>query len=288
MDKLRNALPYLDQLPAEKVRAWIKTNLDVHYPDFTYKYRSVSTDEEKRFARDILLNGNIWVSSPTQFNDPFDMKAEIVFEGSYYKKILSMLIKLLELHPKMNHKEWSAIVAERMQMNPTRLLALIRDNFELHLSRTGVYSFSDNPLSVLMWSHYADFHRGICIQFEMAASPSTFFVANPVKYTDRYPRINWTEDSASQLEAVILGKSVQWAYEKERRFFTPNHSNFLHAVNPNAIAGVILGCRATPESKIFINDLNAERVTNGHSPFKVYQAVQSGNEYKLLCPDLPQ
>lgn len=47
------------------------------------------------------------------------------------------------------------------------------------------YCVSENPLSNLMWSHYADSHNGFCIKFK-----SDFLKVDKVTYQKQIPSIN--------------------------------------------------------------------------------------------------
>jgi hypothetical protein len=47
-------------------------------PRFLYKFRAApDTSDSIRSITDILLNSTLWLSSPTDFNDPFDMAVKI-------------------------------------------------------------------------------------------------------------------------------------------------------------------------------------------------------------------
>lgn len=53
-------------------------------PRFLYKFRSFdpSDDVSVDHIRDIVVKSRLWLSSPADFNDPFDMKASVVINGS--------------------------------------------------------------------------------------------------------------------------------------------------------------------------------------------------------------
>src|SRR5450759_3869099 len=47
------------------------------YPRFLYKYRPISINnlkEQTSQLRDYLVESRLWLSSPSVFNDPFDMR----------------------------------------------------------------------------------------------------------------------------------------------------------------------------------------------------------------------
>jgi hypothetical protein len=83
---------------------------------------------------------------------------------------------------------------------------------ELHKTK-GLLCFSCGWYSPVLWSHYADKHRGICLGFEL-----TDTLAEPVKYVaDRIPiRFPLTEGVVKQL---LTTKYVHWSYEREQRVF---------------------------------------------------------------------
>jgi hypothetical protein len=76
-----------------------------------------------------------------------------------------------------------------------------------------------------MWSHYADEHRGICLEYDTTQIPHP--AIGPVDY--RSPRsvkasdlIEWKINASSEAERRVhnryfFAKSPQWRYEKEWR-----------------------------------------------------------------------
>lgn len=104
------------------------------------------------------------------------------------------------------------------------------------LSSTGNHS--------LMWSHYADGHRGCCIEVSLRSNK---LQANPIEYTDTLPRV----DHNNQGRNVLLCKSKLWKYEQEVRVFS--RTKWV-CVN---IQRVTLGCRVPKSDVAFYTDLIA-------------------------------
>ena len=87
----------------------------------------------------------------------------------------------------------------------------------------GVLSLAEHWSCPLMWSHYADQHKGVCIEYDFA--DSGFSSLRPVEYTDERSL------KASQLlsisdpmgehnlvkQKLFYTKAPQWAYEREWR-----------------------------------------------------------------------
>lgn len=96
----------------------------------------------------------------------------------------------------------------------SRLFAAAYDT--LVTSQVGVLCLSETYESILMWSHYADSHRGICLVYD--TNHEFFAPAQPVLYQEQRPRVDPLKHTNEQmLDNAIFTKSNAWAYEKEWR-----------------------------------------------------------------------
>lgn len=62
----------------------------------------------------------------------------------------------------------------------------------------------------LMWSHYANNHSGICLEFEI---DNILENLHPCYYTDSFPEMNWKSNNIN----LSLIKEKAWEYEAEWR-----------------------------------------------------------------------
>src|SRR5438876_4345329 len=100
-------------------------------------------------------------------------------------------------------KEWlNRNMAERGITNPSKKLAIRRrmkhsngnprpieeHGFDKVLRQIGIYSMTADPASLLIWSHYADAHKGICVEFSTGLWP--FNLAWKVIYSSEYPVVD--------------------------------------------------------------------------------------------------
>lgn len=72
-----------------------------------------------------------------------------------------------------------------------------------------------------MWAHYADNHKGFCIEYELKNYNPEIFDFNRVNYVSSLPEIYATELLFNPYETVariIYSKSIEWIYEKEWRY----------------------------------------------------------------------
>lgn len=114
---------------------------------------------------------------------------------------------------------------------------IIRNIYNM-LNTSGVTSLSETQRNILMWAHYANEHRGLCIGYDsdpfnfksqVKNSNDIFYKLHKVNYdTSRYDpyhdelnnetRFKWI---ASVTKKILTTKSDEWIYEKEHRYITP-------------------------------------------------------------------
>lgn len=78
-----------------------------------------------------------------------------------------------------------------------------------------------NPLqNILMWSHYANSHKGICIEYEYNRDYKKSNFARPVKYSNDFLHLGKYRDfdlDDDECNYGIFQKSKHWRYENEFR-----------------------------------------------------------------------
>ena len=74
--------------------------------------------------------------------------------------------------------------------------------------------------STLMWSHYADSHKGVVLSIEIY-EPT--LEAHPMNYVSRLASPN-TWEPIERARALLLQKHEFWSYEKEYRVIIKNKS----------------------------------------------------------------
>jgi hypothetical protein len=182
-----------------------------------FKYRALKGENQLDYARDILTQHRLYISSPKSFNDPFDCRGRWSFDATEEQKIDRAVKRILV------EKRWLSIEKARLEA-PERIAIVERNgsgNIEaLVENELGVVCFFSRPDDLLPWAHYADSHRGIVIEFDanklrgrlflpnFLHSSNFFGIAQRVQYTDTLPAINfYTDDLLTQAEKLILTKS---------------------------------------------------------------------------------
>jgi hypothetical protein len=221
----------------------------VHIPRILYTYRTINDH-----LRDTLIKRQIWVSNPLSFNDPFDCNLPMQ-KRSTPEEAKSCVESLLQRGGYSEEFQLKARrAAERGEIiNPHK----ITEGWEKTMREAGVACFSEIPNDILMWSHYASKHEGVCLGFEDL--PSRLDV-RPVQYRQSMPEIRIADFlsklSWEQLKVLLLTKSCQWAYEREwrfvhgeRKFSSDNDPARGIPFFPDELRRVIFGCRVSAERR---------------------------------------
>ncbi len=114
----------------------------------------------------------------------------------------------------------------------------------------GICCFSKNYNEILMWSHYADNHSGICIEVEvdeLLCDQNVIDIVDVV-YKQNIESIVTTHANAQELLSKKLNK---WKYEKEVRVFCQG-KNTRHKIGK--ITKIFLGLRCSDKDKETIKE----------------------------------
>ena len=103
-----------------------------------------------------------------------------------------------------------------------------------------ICSFSQTIKPILLWSHYANQHRGIAI--EITLNKSEFPNLYKVNYVSRIPEIDFAA-SNSQIN-VLTNKVSIWSHEREYRVID-NRAN----ISLGTISGIYFGVRTSRDDK---------------------------------------
>ncbi|MCF5874827.1 DUF2971 domain-containing protein [Aeromonas veronii] len=183
--------------------------------DIFYKYT-------KNFGADYFLRPTVKISNPKFLNDPFE--SEI---GDNLVQYVASILKITD----------------------TDEIDGLKKTFNDVLKANGVFSVSETSRNSLMWSHYGDEHRGLCIGlnkelFNDAVKPTQSihrlaeYIPKKVSYDNyRFDR-NYISKSGYNLTDYLkehfLTKSDYWIYEKEYRCIVPFSCSTSFIVNKDS------------------------------------------------------
>ncbi|MBH1960123.1 MAG: DUF2971 domain-containing protein [Flavobacteriia bacterium] len=252
-----------------------------------YKYRDYTREGKKRVL-EIINKQELFFSSINYFNDPFDGKVFLHFNG----KLNEIKAAQIRTQYTMNlHKEekFEGVPFENIKKLVDEKFSddFIADEREqkaiyeriqnLHNDK-GVLSLSSKNNNILMWSHYTFNHQGVCFGFD---SSKDFFVeAKRIRYQSHYDNIwGWLHTDEEIVERILLAKSVDWEYEDEYRIISSSPG--VQKFSNNTLKEVIFGSQMTDDDR---KEIINECTKAGLKPdFK--QAVLDLERYKIHVID---
>lgn len=252
-----------------------------------YKYRSLRTPDQVEHARDILVNNRLYCTPPRKFDDPFELRARLSFEASDAEKVKRLVPIIRKRKPGISEEGALALVPDWIEHNERTGAQRMED---WGIADLGVVSLAGTRESLLMWSHYAAGHTGICIEFTAPRLRHAAFFAGaeagafPVNYQDAFPAINIYRDPREAWPRPFLfTKAKVWAYEREYRIIEQDRNATPHVeFAPDLISAVYLGCN--------ISDDHAEQVKEWvrarGMPTRLFQARRAEDAYRLDFAEL--
>lgn len=221
-----------------------------------FKYRTGS-------ERDInsLINDKFWAPTREKLNDPY--------EGLLQRELFEQ--QMIQLERIFDLKDGS--------------FDQVRESLEGVLGftdKSGIFSLSITPYDELLWAHYADSHKGLCIEYDLNKLIEFTKTQNhiiPVKYSTSPPHILLADitDIASSNEVLLqkmLGtKSKRWEHEKEIRIVTSQSGS--HSYDYRAVKSIYFGSRMDHIAQDKIMSQLAGRGVK-------YYKIKMNNEYSLV------
>jgi hypothetical protein len=264
-------------------RRWLRRGVwSSKHPRRLYKYRAVEPGNQQSVdeLRDMVVESLLWMSSPEGFNDPADLQATWVIEGSAAELRTRISVLVKELEPALSFKKRERKVLDLMEKPREQLLRGVQVAYTEQRRTFGVCCFARDPRNGLMWSHYANRHEGMCLQYEFARDVPVLARALHVDYLEEaaFQPINWVhaKNMRDAIADTLTRKHKRWEYEGEHRILLDGQAGTYLPVRPEALSGLILGCHATEAVRGTISNLLSEREARGLAPVKLWQAHMDG------------
>lgn len=228
----------------------------------------------------------IKITPPHDLNDPFEFYPRI--EGVYTDAEIEEDLK----DPEVRKMVWEVLKREgflnfsftdfeySFADNRAESIRYIRETWPLKAElsardtgrffglRFGIYCLSANCTNPLMWSHYADSHRGLVLGIDTDLICDSCREPLQVTYSSQRAPLNhrFNRDPSHYQElliALITTKSLHWSYEQEYRILfeleecsrsqTPDGSQiYLYSIAPKSIVRVILGSRVLRQTATLV------------------------------------
>ena len=243
-------------------------------PKIIYKYRDWNNLDHRR----LLLDGELFVSSPKDFNDPFDCRISKNFSLlDTEEKLWEFAKRQSEELREFQHRHTKApgideIITDFERKIFERLKFHREDEqkkydaytFRKQDEHNGIVSFSEIWDSILMWGHYACNHSGFCVGFfeKKVRESEHFGGGGPVNYSDDFPSMNPLDEFSMQSVFIETHtKAMDWQYEKEYRLmklFFPKAASIddrkIH-LDKSFFAEIMIGVKFPKDQVKWISDL---------------------------------
>ena len=192
-------------------------------PPRLYKYEAFSTQSLLNLKKQIIYFG-----SPLNFNDPYDCALTpnlVEPTDDEALKIRDMYLANTDMpHQARIEFETTSLANLRAVLLRTGQ-AGFKGIAEKFLQTRGVACFSERKDDLLMWSHYANCHKGFCVGFDRGILNETVQGSlGPVNYDIDIPKFRLFEDIPDFLVKLLGTKSKVWEYEEEYRIIKMNAS----------------------------------------------------------------
>ena len=247
-------------------------------PNILYRYRDLSGKNRDR-VRQLIRDSVLYFASPDSFNDPFDCKIYYTSSGSL-SDIRRKYLKLCKKYePQLNRNERRQRAAEDMKgFNRQDFVNHITTRLQKKAHGVGVLCLSENRDDVVLWSHYASSHKGLCLGFSVLNDQPFFARALPVTYSLEFPRIDLIDDDPDrQVDAFLLTKAKGWEYEHEWRIIDHDNGYGEKSFNKKALCEIIFGAKMSDEDKGFIYECVGDR----EEPVTILQSRPIAGSYAL-------
>ena len=190
-----------------------------------YIYKYLLFDER---SLQIITEGTIKFTSPSNFNDPFDCAPD--FEKSNIAEYLNTYpdsLKKMEESLKLSSAQ---LIKEKPAMIRRLEMAIEKGVFGQYAvsDKVGICSLTRDPLNLLMWAHYAQHHH-LLVEFDIPVRVETYkgkpttdqllewLVPQRVEYHSSKPVANLLDDKDTMTTKQFLIKGEDWSYEQEER-----------------------------------------------------------------------
>ena len=171
-------------------------------------YRYMKFDE---FWEKNIFEGQIYLSQASHLNDPFDC---LIYVN--HKEYIEYMFQLTKrLFPQTDMKIVRQEVIATINEDLDRYLSKIKDKIRLAC-------FTENYLSPLMWAHYADSHRGFCLEFDLSKLQDGYSDGIfPVLYSEK--RYDATKGAISKNNNILF-------FDKNEAFLPFNYIIYINSI----------------------------------------------------------
>lgn len=221
-----------------------------------------------------LVRSQLYFARPETLNDPYDCQVD--------------LLKALERAIFLASGAQKEALQQAIQRRP------IFDQINNDIKDFGVCSFSASPENQVLWAHYGDEHRGICLTYtipeEFVNGTNKIIGFSGVNYGNdlltefflnyQFDKVG-TELGDFEMEAmkmVLTIKSEDWGYEEEVRMIRQESGPM--EIPSEFLTQVCFGLRTSKRDKGFVSELVKGKYAK--VVFAEFQPGESNFEFRVV------
>ncbi|WP_346862095.1 DUF2971 domain-containing protein [uncultured Draconibacterium sp.] len=243
-----------------------------------YKYYPIN-----EYLLATIKGSQIWFSHPDSFNDPFDCRIKYAYiKDERYEKKVKEILKKERNRPFRDSKDYFTEkmlkdIADTMGRRNDFTTKLFNIVAEMRQKKIGVSCFSEKHNNILMWAHYADSHKGVCLKFN--TTDQAFFAdTHPVTYVKRFPSVKERTEYLNPERFLFYTKAKDWEYESEVRVL--KEPNKLYEFSPNVLESVYFGVKCS--KKDILKVTNTINELEKYKDIKFYQMQLDKKGFELV------
>ena len=251
-------------------------NKNEHLKKPLYQYTKVKHSE------DLINNNLMFMRNLDQLNDPLEGDLKCEFDN---------MIKITldeEIFKDVSEEEKEIIKSEYKKME----IKKYKIGWDKVKGTVSIACFSEKYDINPMWAHYADNHKGVCIEYNFWEDKLLRDICFPVYYVDKaynnYICLKILKEFKAKnrlISQLFLKKGKYWNYEKEWRIVIPNNfksdklnfrwknrKRYLEFLKPKS---VYLGYNINNDDKKYMKSLCRDY------DIKIYQMIKDDYGYNL-------
>jgi hypothetical protein len=239
--------------------------------DIFYKYSSLENTKK------ILQSKNLKLTNPNDFNDPFDCNIPTIEYdiNRISKKVKKIFLKTQAKDKYISKKNWNKLFESNLLKDDLlEDFKSIKKDWNKYIGFYRILSLTTNNNNILMWSHYADSHKGVVLGFNFnnnKIKQVKYDNKNNIKikkfldemFLDMFNELKidintkYNEDKfinkfISHLHLYFFIKNEVWNYENEYRLVL-NNENIIKKpfldFNNNQLKEIIFGIKVSKKER---------------------------------------
>lgn len=205
-------------------------NMEEELPEYFYKYMRAEN------VIKLLESKTLWFSSPKNFNDPFDCNVDLLDFTPSHEGIKEFINQKVSGNRATRREEIA-----KNKRDPFRIKSQVAGQTQTNFHKSGVCCYSEVNDNILMWSHYSDNHKGVCLKFNSSLRTLGTMTAK-VNYLSGYLTSNFWHEKGGAIYHLVFTKAADWKYEREIRSIRILDNGAI-VFDINLLEEIIFGCR---------------------------------------------